>query len=81
MNKILLRLSAVMLCAGMLGASACSGCSPQTPPDAKSDPALAPQSMVCGAYTHRVGNQCVGDTTTSSSSRGTPSTLNTSGNN
>ena len=60
MNKLLLRLSAVILSLGMLGAAACSGCSGSNTNNSNSA-AMQPQSMNCGAYTHRVGNQCVGD--------------------
>ena len=76
MNKLLLRLSTVILGLGMLGAAACSGCS-QTSTDTASNPAFQQQSMNCGAYTHRVGNQCVADTQSSATgSRSTrPATL------
>lgn len=81
MNKLLLRLSTVILSLGMLGAAACSGCS-QQPADSSSSPAMQQQSMNCGAYTHREGNQCVGNTSTrNTSTTGSPTTLNTSGNN
>lgn len=78
----LLRLSAVMLSLGMLGASACSSCS-ETPEDTSTDAVTAPHSFTCGAYTHRVGNQCVGDTVTNQSSSGNTSSsvLSTNGNN
>jgi len=79
MNKLLLRLSTVILSLGMLGAAACSGCS-QTPET--TSPAMGQQSMNCGAYTHREGNQCVGNTTNSTrSTSNSPTTPNTSGNN
>lgn len=55
--NILLRLSSVVLSLGMLGAAACSSCSP--PPEEKSGPSLNGQSYTCGAGTRRVGNQCV----------------------
>jgi hypothetical protein len=58
--KHLLMLSGILLGLGMLGASACSSCSPQ-PTSASTDAALAPQSYTCGKGAHRVGNQCVGD--------------------
>ena len=85
MNKLLIRLCTVILSLGMLGAAACSGCMPSTTDSSSSAAALSqPQSMVCGAYTHREGNQCVGDSTTSgttSSTSAKPKTLGTSGNN
>jgi len=78
----LLRLSAVMLSLGMLGASACSSCS-QTPEDTSTDSVVPPHSFTCGAYTHRVGNQCIGDTVSNQSSGGNTSSsvLGTNGNN
>lgn len=84
MNKLLIRISTVILSLGMLGAAACSGCSQSTDTSsASSAAALQQQSMTCGAYTHRVGNQCVGNTTTTgtTSTKGSPSTINTTGNN
>lgn len=87
MNTLLLRLSTVILSLGMLGAAACSGCSPSTTDTGSSSAVMQQQSMSCGAYTHRVGNQCVGDnvktgaTARSNSTKGSPTTLNTSGNN
>ncbi len=82
MNKLLLRLSTVILSLGMLGAAACSGCSGETAEDASKSPALQQQSMNCGAYTHREGNQCVGNTSTRSTrTTGSPTTLGTNGNN
>lgn len=82
MNKLLIRLSTVILSLGMLGAAACSGCSGAPADDGKGAAALQPQSMNCGAYTHREGNQCVGNTSTrNTSTTGSPSTLNTTGNN
>lgn len=82
MNKILIRLSTVILSLGMLGAAACSGCS-QTSDTSSSSAVMQQQSMNCGAYTHREGNQCVGNTTTTknTSTKGSPTTLSTSGNN
>ena len=76
MNKSLLRLSAVVLSLGMLGAAACSGCSPSNTNNSNSA-VMQPQSMHCGAYTHRVGNQCVGDSYESSPSarQSQPATL------
>ena len=82
MNKLLIRLCTVILSLGMLGAAACSGCSAPEE-DTSSSSVTQPQSMTCGAYTHRVGNQCVGNTsgTSARSTSGSPTTLNTSGNN
>lgn len=77
--KTLYRLSIVILGLGMLGAAACSGCS-QQPEDSSSSSVSQPQSYHCGAGTHRVGNQCIGDTVSSSSSKPT-TTLKTTGNN
>lgn len=48
-----------MLGLGMLGATACSSCTP--PPEDTTSTAAPPQSYSCGAGTHRVGNQCVGN--------------------
>lgn len=76
--KNLNRLVAAILSLGMLGAAACSGCS-QQPETSTSGSVSQPMSYQCGAGTHRVGNQCVGNVTSSSSSR--PATLSTSGNN
>jgi hypothetical protein len=76
--KNLHRLFAVVLSLGMLGAAACSGCSEK--PEETSSSVSQPRSYQCGAGTHRVGNQCVGDTTTRAASTPT-STLSTSGNN
>lgn len=82
MNKLLIRLCTVILSLGMLGAAACSGCSQTPEASSAASQVQQPQSMNCGAYTHRVGNQCVGDNVTSSTSKsGSPKTLNTSGNN
>jgi hypothetical protein len=69
-----------MLSLGMLGAAACSSCSPSTNSD-NSNAALAPASYTCGPNTHRSGNQCVGNTTTTTGTGGAPKPLNTSGNN
>jgi len=77
--KNLHRLVAAILSLGMLGAAACSGCS-QQPETSTSSSVSQPMSYQCGAGTHRVGNQCVGNTVSSSSSR-PASTINTSGNN
>lgn len=82
MNKLLLSLSAVVLSLGMLGAAACSGCSPSNTNNSNSS-VMQQQSMHCGAYTHRVGNQCVGDRRNSGTSAQSsqPATLtNSSGN-
>lgn len=86
MNTWLLRLSTVVLGLGMLGAAACSGCSQGTTDTGSSSAVMQQQSMNCGAYTHRVGNQCVGDNVRSNNTAtrrttGSPTTLNTSGNN
>lgn len=86
MNTLLLRLATVILSLGMLGAAACSGCSPSTTDSSSSSAVMQQQSMNCGAYTHRVGNQCVGDnvksnTATKKSTKGSPTTLNPNGNN
>ena len=83
MTKLLLRLSAVILSLGMLGAAACSGCSGSNTNTGKSA-VMQQQSMNCGAYTHRVGNQCVGDsgggTNPTRARQSQPSTLPSSGN-
>ncbi len=55
----LLRLFAVMLSLGMLGAVGCSSCSQQ--PKDTTDPALGQQSYTCGPNTHLVGTQCIGN--------------------
>lgn len=56
----LYKLSALALCLGMLGAAACSSCDDES--EKKELDALSkPQSYSCGANTHRVGDQCVGD--------------------
>jgi len=84
MNKLLLRLSTVILSLGMLGAAACTGCSPTTPDAKEGSAVMQQQSMQCGAYTHRVGNQCVGNTSSTqrtTSTTGSPTTLGTNGNN
>ena len=72
MTKLLLRLSAVILSLGMLGAAACSGCSGDSS-NSNKPAVMQQQSMHCGAYTHRVGNQCVGDSSGSGGSNGTSS--------
>ncbi|MBI2387079.1 MAG: hypothetical protein HYV14_13895 [Elusimicrobia bacterium] len=77
--KNLHRLFAVILSLGMLGAAACSGCS-QQPEETSSTSLSQPMSYKCGAGTHRVGNQCIGDTESSSSSK-PATTLKTTGNN
>lgn len=84
MNKLLIRLSTVILSLGMLGAAACSGCMPSTPDAKEGSAVMQQQSMQCGAYTRRVGNQCVGDTANTpkkTSTTGSPTTLGTNGNN
>ncbi|MDD5303686.1 MAG: hypothetical protein PHS14_11330 [Elusimicrobia bacterium] len=78
MKILLLRLSAVILSLGMLGAAACSGCS-QQPDTSSSSAVMQPQSYTCGPNTHRVGNQCVGNTAGTTAAH--PATLNTTGNN
>lgn len=70
MNKLLLRLSAVILSLGMLGAAACSGCG-ETNTNNTNDSVMQQQSMNCGAYTRRVGNQCVGENTGNTSTQST----------
>lgn len=79
--KNLYRLSAALLTVGMLGAAACSSCSPAPADDAKNDPALQQQSYRCGPNTHREGNQCVGDTQSTSSRNASTKVLKTTGNN
>ncbi len=59
---------------GALALSGCSGCMPAEETDTESS---VPQTT-CGPGTRKVGNECVG-TNTSTSSRAVP--LNTSGNN
>lgn len=84
MKILLLRLSAGILCLGMLGAAACSGCSQTPAADAKSDPALNQQTYTCGRGTHKVGNACVADVTPTNAQGGSTSganTLKTTGNN
>jgi hypothetical protein len=83
MNKFLIRLSTVILSLGMLGAAACSGCMPTTPDAKEGSAVMQQQSMTCGAYTHREGNQCVGNKSGSknTSTSGSPTTLGTNGNN
>jgi hypothetical protein len=78
--KTLYRLSIVILGLGMLGAAACSGCSQQPSDSSSSSSVSQPQSYHCGAGTHRVGNQCVGNTT-SSTGANSVNTLKTTGNN
>lgn len=78
--KNLYRLSAALLTVGMLGAAACSSCSP-APADASKDPALQQQSYRCGPNTHREGNQCVGDSTGNSAQKSQTTVLKTTGNN
>ena len=78
--KTLYRLSAGLLTLGMLGAAACSSCSP-APEDASKDATMQQQSYRCGPNTHREGNQCVGDTSTSSARRSQTTVLKTTGNN
>lgn len=78
--KTLYRLSIVILGLGMLGAAACSGCSQQQTDSSSSSSVSQPQSYTCGPGTHRSGNQCVGDTTSSTGSKSV-STLKTTGNN
>lgn len=56
--KNLLRLSTVMLSLGMLGAAACSSCSPAAEDTSSKTPEYK-QSYTCGAGTVRQGNQCV----------------------
>jgi len=77
--KNLSRLSAALLTVGMLGAAACSSCSPA--PEGASKPAATQQSYNCGANTHREGNQCVGDTGTSRARKSSTQVLKTTGNN
>lgn len=77
--KNLHRLVAVILSLGMLGAAACSGCS-QQPETSSTSTTSQPMSYQCGAGTHRVGNQCVGNVTSSGGSN-RPATLSTGGNN
>lgn len=79
MTKIY-RLSAVILSLGMLGAAACSSCSPQPTETSTVDPNAGQQSYTCGPNTRRVGNQCVG-TVATQSAQNRPQTLNASGNN
>lgn len=57
------RLTAVILSLGMLGAAACSACSPSTTNNNSSSTMEQP-SYTCGAGTHQVGMQCVGNSTT-----------------
>ena len=73
------RLTAVILSFGMLGAAACSACSPSTP-DSKKSSVMEQPSYTCGTGTHREGNQCVGNSTTT---QGTPKAtpIKTGGNN
>ncbi len=80
--KILLRLSAVSLALGMLGAAACSSCSQANTNDTNSNSVMQQQSMTCGQGTHLVGTQCVnnGTTSTTSAASRTPVTLNSNGN-
>lgn len=78
--KNLYRLSVALLTVGMLGAAACSDCS-GTPEDASKGEAMQPQSYRCGANTHREGNQCVGDTKSTSSRNASTKVLKTTGNN
>lgn len=76
----LYRLSAALLTVGMMGAAACSSCSP-APADASKDPVMQEQSYRCGPNTHREGNQCVGDAQSTSSRNSSTRVLNTTGNN
>lgn len=82
MSRLLLRLSAVTLSLGMLGAAACSSCSPQ-PTESAGDPYLGQHSYTCGAGTHLAGNQCVGNSASANtaSTANKPVAINTSGNN
>ena len=60
--KNFLRLSIVILgIGGMLGAAACSSCTPQTPDTKTDNSQLGAHSYTCGTYTHLVGTQCVPD--------------------
>lgn len=74
------RLSAALLTVGMMGAAACSSCSP-APEDASSSPAMQQQSYRCGPNTHREGNQCVADAQSTSSRNAATKVLKTTGNN
>lgn len=58
MNNVM-RVLAVILSAGMLGASACSSCAETSTTDA--DSTSTQTSYTCGANTHLEGSQCVGD--------------------
>lgn len=78
MNKLLLRLSAVVLSLGMLGAAACSGCSQQLTGSSSTVPAVSDLGYICGRDTHKVGNACVADRL--STSTNTLSTTSTTGN-
>jgi len=66
-----------MLGLGMMGAAACSSC---TPPPEETKPKEYKQSFTCGPGTHRVGNQCVGDIQPAAS-RPQGTAINSSGNN
>jgi hypothetical protein len=81
MNKLLLRLSTVILSFGMLGAAACSSCSGVPAEDTSTAPAQ--QTYTCGRGTHKVGNACVADRlSTNTQGTGTnANTLSTNGNN
>lgn len=79
----LLRLSAVMLSLGMLGAAACSSCSQPPADTSTTDMSVGQQSYRCGANTHLVGTQCIGDSvsTTTTAKKKVVTPLSTSGNN
>jgi hypothetical protein len=81
MKKLLLRLSAVILSLGMLGAAACSSCSGAPADTGSSDTGASQQTYVCGRGTHKVGNACVADTQATSAQNVGGNTLNTTGNN
>jgi hypothetical protein len=76
--KNLNRLFAVVLSLGMLGTAACTSC--EDPEEEPTSTTSQPRSYQCGAGTTRVGNQCVGNTTSRNNSQPT-STLSTTGNN
>lgn len=79
--KILMRLTAVALALGSLGAAACSSCSQPAADTSASSAVTQPQSYRCGAGTVQQGNQCVPATTSSSSSSSSSSRRATTLNN
>jgi len=61
MNNLFKLSLATLAFGAMLGASACTACMPQVPDTTTDNSTLGATSYRCGAGTHLVGTQCIGN--------------------